>query len=536
MKTCINLLVIMGLAQLQGCMAAKDNQAELTDSGRDSSMIIDAGKKVIDLATDQLGQLGDSGWEIAHKGACFAVGGYALRDIDGLRVSLGADPVQYFPGVSRFAGTPLQVDYIFFRQNDNSIIGQGYIVPSLRLSPGANPTGPVEVNLGYTFGCDANPDAYAGAWLGGAFAGFGVEFAYDQTVMFQRAMMARDPDTRPVDFQTALNERYFGGVNKLRETHAKLQQGQQTLSQARLSQAAQGARQMQFRVTDGFSPLSLGELIEALSSSEYAAMEEFHQTGALEKLEELRQTLSNIPEDFGNPVVEGIFKAQVNEQFGEVFSLFEGELDRLVQIVQPVFMFSRHRALDQSQLIDLRADYLAQIQREHGKELRAWVESGLDSYKERYDGIQQIRLLVFEWYHQFQGNRRVETDMTVGGHHPGSVFTGCKSLSYSPRAMVNYMRGMTLPIRVVGTAINPFKLAITLIKAPITATTSVVNMRGTIRGAAAGLQGSYVNTRYVYKIPGTSHRWESNAVGAGMGHLQSFFTKACPHDLFGEEG
>ncbi len=535
-------LASCGADESQLSVVQGESQATL-----DSAELLKMGGKSVEAVNGALNNIPQAALNNIRAIACTASLGHTLKDIDSLEVTVGIDPMKYFPGVGRVVGTQANLTYSFFRKPNGGLQGQAYLTPQLKVGATANPA---EVRLGWSWGCQGSPAQrqgyFANVGVGGITAGFGV----DAVAAFADMMV--DKDSRPVSFND-IRTKYFAKAAELAEaTRLFAQRGVNSSAKDRyttrnplysnatsatVDAAVKQADQLRIPSGDLDATISLGSILRRhLSAADEARFRQV-TTHAETFLAELAQEMSvKQGGEIGN-LVKGVLKTKL----AEIMTALEGEIAELGKVYLPVYAHGRSWTLDQKKLVDHTRNGLEAIRKTHGYYTMLWAEDVLTSYKLRFEGTQKLRLLVHEWMVQLERDGAIHGDMTIGGIHTGQVFHGCNYVSMTPTGLDTYKNVVLSPIKVPATVLNPFKVIATVTTLPFKTIAGFFQFKQVVSSTASKI-GTRINETTVglshaYALPGT--QWNpadsenayvnKSAVFAdkSMAMVKKFFTWSC---------
>jgi hypothetical protein len=497
--------------------------------------------------------LGDKAWDMIPTGtmenvrklACSGSLGFSLRDIDGLEVSVGIDPMKRFPGVGRMMGTQASLTYSFFKQPDGSLVGQGYITPKLKLGYTVSA---VDAQIGWTWGCNGNPQArtgyFAGASVGGISAGFGV----DAVAAFSAPMI--DDEDRPKTLYSIKKDWIAKGRSLAAKT-ARFYQNESLVkdyqssnyfytsaSRKLIDQAIYKSATTNFITNDKNRRLSLSSVLTSHIKEQPIVQSYGRVSAALDLMYEIQRDLSQA----NSTELGGLMGDMLSSRMAEVFNDLEEVSSEIFEIYLPVFVFSRSWNVGQTKFTDILKNRLDAVQAEQGYYTRKWLEDALYSYKYFFEGVRAAKLLLNEYRIQIARDGYVNANQTIGGIHTGEVFHGCNNIAMNPNGLRTYAGLMSTPFRGSAAALSPLRTMATLTKLPFKTLGSIFKFRElitkSVKASGGKLNESTANLSYSYVIPGTSFvASNSNVPGVagasslaskGIGLVKKFFDMTCP--------
>ena len=345
--------------------------------------------------------LGDKAWgmiptgtmENVRKLACSGSLGFSLRDIDGLEVSVGIDPMKRFPAVGRMMGTQASLTYSFFKQPDGSLMGQGYITPKLKMGYTSSL---IDAQIGWTWGCNGNPQArtgyFAGASVGGISAGFGV----DAVAAFSEQMI--DDEDRPKTLYSIKKDWIAKGRSLAAKTARFYQNDSQikdyrssnyfysSASRKLIDQAINQAATTRFRTNDERMSISLSSVLKRHLKEQPIVRSYGRVSAALDLMYEIQRDLGKA----NSTELGGLMVDMLNSRMAEVFNDLEEVSSEIFEIYLPVFVFSRSWNVGQTKFTDLLKNRLDTVEAEQGYYTRKWLEDALYSYKYFFEGVRPL--------------------------------------------------------------------------------------------------------------------------------------------------
>jgi hypothetical protein len=431
--------------------------------------------------------------------------------------------MKYFPAIGSVIGTSANVEYVFFIKPDGSIKGQGYWFPALSLALPSRERSAVSGTLGFTYGCNGEPDNYRGYFASLTLSGYGSNFGVDGEALFGRLFQSMSTESQnPTDFRAA-KAIYFRGANGIANAviHVeKLQKRQGSdafdFSLSKFSTFYNKAHTYTFNSRDVNEVKNLRELVDQVLMKERRSQEEFRLAGIL-PVNDLATQIRMTVHELKRPIlITQLMNMQV---------IMEWEAYRLAQILFPINVYSRYTDLQSGRKIDMLKKHLKVIRKEHGSGIEAWLKAIISGYEQKISGNRSLRHIVNNWQADLRIKGSADFNQSVGGvRGKQNIMSGCNSVAMSPDALASYVSMLGTPVR----ATQKMLAVRNVLGVTKVGSSSVTDLTSRIKERAGRfVQESNISLAHYYRLYGTDIEMKSGSSGIATSIIRDFFEYSC---------